>query len=127
MQETGSPRLASLRRASRTLAAFVDQDHRARMLVELDGGLPPADEYVQLLRDAAGKSLAELRLEKRRRLAQIAARDLAGEIELEEVGRALSDLTDACLAAALASVEGSNDLCVIAMGKLGGRELNYVS
>src|SRR4051812_8171687 len=107
MPETASSRLASLGHAARTLASFMQQDDAARALVELDEELPDRQTYAQQMRDAAGKSFVELRLEKRRRLAQIAARDLAGEIELEAVGRALSDLTDACLGAALDAIEGS--------------------
>ena len=75
------------------------------------------------LANAAG--FAAVRVEKRRRVAEIAARDLTGEIGLEEVGRALSDLATACIDAALASLEGEDELAVVGMGKLGGRELNY--
>lgn len=67
-----------------------------------------------------------LRLEKRRRLAALAARDLAGELALEDVGAHLSDLADACIEVFL-EMEGSATLGVVSMGKLGGRELNYSS
>ncbi|MFP5351283.1 MAG: bifunctional [glutamine synthetase] adenylyltransferase/[glutamine synthetase]-adenylyl-L-tyrosine phosphorylase [Actinomycetota bacterium] len=67
-----------------------------------------------------------LRLEKRRRLAALAARDLAGELALEDVGVHLSDLADACIEVFL-ETEGSTTLGVVSMGKLGGRELNYSS
>src|ERR671915_261735 len=71
--------------------------------------------------------MAELRLERRRRLAEIAARDLASGLSLEEVGAALADVADACLAAALQELGASQSLAIIGMGKLGGRELNYSS
>ena len=58
---------------------------------------------------------------------RIAARDLSGEIPLEAVGRALADLADGVLAAAAASRGVSEDMAVVAMGKLGARELNYGS
>jgi glutamate-ammonia-ligase adenylyltransferase len=60
-------------------------------------------------------------------LLRIAARDLTGRTELVEVVTALSDLADGLLAAAADSVPGAGDLCAVAMGKLGGRELNYAS
>ncbi|MEA2452014.1 MAG: [glutamine synthetase] adenylyltransferase / [glutamine synthetase]-adenylyl-L-tyrosine [Actinomycetota bacterium] len=61
------------------------------------------------------------------RVVEIAARDLTGEISLEAVGRALSDVTDACIVAALDEIGAEEHLTVISMGKLGGRELNYYS
>lgn len=75
-----------------------------------------------------------LRVEYRRLLLRLAARDLAGEAEMAEVARALSDLAGSTLEAALAiartRVGERADvarLAVVAMGKCGGRELNYVS
>lgn len=60
---------------------------------------------------------------------RIALRDLSMIATLSQVGAALSDLADACLEAALAiATEGSPEgLCIVAMGKHGGRELNYSS
>src|SRR5918992_6119123 len=114
-----------LRLASRSLGDFADRDDRARALLD-DSILPEREAYETIIRDAcAADGLAGLRLEKRRRLLQIAVNDLAGEASLERVGRALSDLADACLEAALDLVGAPRELCCIAMGKLGGRELNY--
>jgi glutamate-ammonia-ligase adenylyltransferase len=86
------------------------------------GGLPPAD------------SVPALRLGYRRTLLRIVAADLTGANQLEATMAALSDLADATLRAALgfATVERPAEaaacrLAVIAMGKCGGRELNYVS
>jgi glutamate-ammonia-ligase adenylyltransferase len=70
----------------------------------------------------------------RRRLLHLAARDLTGAEGLAEVAAELADLAAAALEAALAIARsqlppGSAPcrLAVIAMGKCGGRELNYAS
>jgi [glutamine synthetase] adenylyltransferase / [glutamine synthetase]-adenylyl-L-tyrosine phosphorylase len=75
-----------------------------------------------------------LRIAYRRRLLQLAARDLTGADRLEDVMAGLADLTTAALDAALAIARaelppGSPQarLAVIAMGKCGARELNYAS
>ncbi|MCW2524603.1 MAG: glnE, partial [Frankiales bacterium] len=67
-------------------------------------------------------------------LLVVAASDLAGEISLQEVTEALADLAGAVLQAglAVARAELSPDpascrLAILAMGKTGGRELNYLS
>jgi glutamate-ammonia-ligase adenylyltransferase len=74
------------------------------------------------------EGMSGLRRAKRRRLLQIAARDVAGEATVEQVTESLADLADACLAVACKDSGGPEvRLAVIAMGKLGGRELNYVS
>lgn len=60
---------------------------------------------------------------------RVALRDLSGIATLAETGASLSDLADACLEAALhiATDGDPTGLCVVAMGKHGGRELNYSS
>ncbi len=75
-----------------------------------------------------------MRVGYRRRILQLAALDLAGRIEFEIVTATLSVLADAVLEASLtlARTQVSSEsaparLAVIAMGKCGGRELNYVS
>lgn len=89
---------------------------------------------------AMATALQPLRTMYRDRLLVLAALDLASTVENEPVmpftvvGEHLSDLADAALAAALAVatrvVCGDGEaprLAVIAMGKCGARELNYVS
>ncbi len=78
--------------------------------------------------------LDQLRVAYRRELLAIAGRDLVGGADLATVAAELADLADGVLAAALAiaraGVGPEAELCrlaVIAMGKAGGRELNYVS
>lgn len=68
---------------------------------------------------------------QRRGVSRIAVRDLAGLADMETIAAELSDLAEGVLAAALDHVKERNGatapLAVIAMGKLGGHELNYVS
>jgi [glutamine synthetase] adenylyltransferase / [glutamine synthetase]-adenylyl-L-tyrosine phosphorylase len=75
-----------------------------------------------------------LRVAYRRRLLHLAARDLTGADGFAEVAAELSDLAAAALEAALAIARSQLPpdaarcrLAVIAMGKCGGRELNYAS
>lgn len=119
---------APLALVSRSLTELAGVDDRARALIADPGDLPDRDGYRSLLADAvAGGGAPGLLLEKRHRLAQVAARDVTGTIDLAEVGWALSDIADAALTAALTAVEAPTSLAVVAMGKLGARELNYVS
>ncbi len=78
--------------------------------------------------------LVQLRAAYRRELVAIAGRDLAGDLELDAVTQALADLADQILRAALALAQADLPvgvapcrLAIIAMGKAGARELNYVS
>ena len=109
--------------------------------------LPSADELRTELADAAESATGSndvmhaLRSRYRDRLLVLAGLDLAPVVENEpvlpftEIGVHLSDMADAALAAALTvatrSVCGDDGepprLAVIAMGKCGARELNYVS
>jgi glutamate-ammonia-ligase adenylyltransferase len=92
----------------------------------LTARLEPAgtrDDAIAVLRDAY-----------RFELVAIAARDLSGELDLDAVTQALADLAGDTLQAAYTvarshagvSADGCR-LAIIAMGKTGGRELNYVS
>jgi [glutamine synthetase] adenylyltransferase / [glutamine synthetase]-adenylyl-L-tyrosine phosphorylase len=80
-----------------------------------------------------GATVARLRMAYRRSLLRIAAGDLTGALDVEQTMTALSALADATLQAAhqLAVAERPDSqapgLAVVAMGKCGGRELNYVS
>jgi [glutamine synthetase] adenylyltransferase / [glutamine synthetase]-adenylyl-L-tyrosine phosphorylase len=60
-------------------------------------------------------------------VVRIAALDLLGETSLETVGASLADLADGLLGAATTTSRLTAELAVIAMGKLGARELNYGS
>ncbi|WGL54208.1 bifunctional [glutamine synthetase] adenylyltransferase/[glutamine synthetase]-adenylyl-L-tyrosine phosphorylase [Nocardioides sp. BP30] len=98
-------------------AAYFLRDH----LLDAVAGLDPV-----AARDA-------LRVEYRRLLLRLAARDLGHEMGVDDVAAELSDLAAGTLEAALAiartEVDGADRvrLAVIAMGKCGAHELNYVS
>jgi [glutamine synthetase] adenylyltransferase / [glutamine synthetase]-adenylyl-L-tyrosine phosphorylase len=87
--------------------------------------LADLDERPAFTGDDAGELVRWKRLE----LLRIAARDLLGLDQLEQVGAALAELADEVLAASfrLALPDPDSGLTVIGMGKLGGRELNYAS
>jgi glutamate-ammonia-ligase adenylyltransferase len=92
--------------------------------------------------DDAGLKQA-LRLIRRREMVRIAWRDIAGWADLEEVTYTLTELAESCLDAALTKHYGwatqkygvpkseesqtPQQLVVLGMGKLGGRELNFSS
>ncbi|MGY0066914.1 bifunctional [glutamine synthetase] adenylyltransferase/[glutamine synthetase]-adenylyl-L-tyrosine phosphorylase [Streptomyces sp. QTS137] len=83
---------------------------------------------------AAATDAVSLRVAYRRCLLSIAARDVCGTTEVSESAAELADLATATLRAALALAEAAAPedtalcrLAVIAMGKCGGHELNYVS
>ncbi|MFJ3707435.1 bifunctional [glutamine synthetase] adenylyltransferase/[glutamine synthetase]-adenylyl-L-tyrosine phosphorylase [Streptomyces sp. NBC_01387] len=91
-------------------------------VVEFERGLADADDPVSL------------RIAYRRCLLSIAARDVCGTTEVGQTAAELADLATATLRAALtiASAAAPQDaalcrLAVVAMGKCGGHELNYVS
>ncbi|MFJ4836957.1 bifunctional [glutamine synthetase] adenylyltransferase/[glutamine synthetase]-adenylyl-L-tyrosine phosphorylase [Streptomyces sp. NPDC088746] len=96
---------------------------------DLHPGIP---EFEQMLADAVDPD--SLRVAYRRSLLSIAARDVCGTTDVAEVAAELADLATATLRAALdiARAAAPSDaaqcrLAVIAMGKCGGHELNYVS
>ncbi len=79
-------------------------------------------------------ALDAMRVAYRRILVRLASRDLAHHVGVDDVGAELSDLAAATLEAGLAVARAtvgeealSVRLAVIAMGKCGGHELNYVS
>jgi glutamate-ammonia-ligase adenylyltransferase len=67
-----------------------------------------------------------LRRFRRRAAYRLAGRDLLGA-PVEEIMAELTAVAEACLRAALEAVPGGSELAIIAMGKLGGGELNYSS
>jgi glutamate-ammonia-ligase adenylyltransferase len=88
----------------------------------------------------------ELRLFRKRQMLRIALRDLLGKADLRETVEDLSDLAEVCLQSAYERIDAAlaarygrpfteepdgttvrAQFAVIAMGKLGGRELNFSS
>ncbi len=81
-----------------------------------------------------GDAVDALRVEHRRVLLRLAARDLAHDLGVDDTAAELSDLAAGVLDAALAVARqrvgddaAAVRLAVVAMGKCGGHELNYVS
>lgn len=78
-------------------------------------------------------ALLALRVAYRRRLLMLAAMDLTGAMSFAETSATLAALADAVLAAGLAIARSREPaaaecrLAVIAMGKTGANELNYIS
>ena len=102
-------------------------DPSAAVAVEIDAQLQAlatnadADER----RDAL---LSGLRIAKQRVMVEVATADLAGTIGTRDATRLLSALADAELERAVDDVLGhAGGLAVIAMGKLGGRDIGYGS
>jgi len=115
-------KLADSRYASRLLEAHPELARelslpgpftRGEMAAALEGA--GADDEAALMR--------RLRRLRRRVLLRVMARDLCGLADLDEVCGTMSELAELCIAAALQEKE----LIVVAMGKLGGRELNVSS
>ncbi|OKK02035.1 bifunctional [glutamine synthetase] adenylyltransferase/[glutamine synthetase]-adenylyl-L-tyrosine phosphorylase [Streptomyces sp. CB02400] len=93
---------------------------------------PGVEEFERGLAEAGDP--VSLRVAYRRCLLSIAARDVCGTIEVAQTAAELADLATATLRAALALAGAAAPedaalcrLAVIAMGKCGGHELNYVS
>ena len=104
---------------------------RTRMLTAV--GADPADDHPTATRPDA-EAVDAMRVEYRRLLLRLAARDLAHRVGVDDVAAELSDLAAATLEAGLAVARarvgepaGAARIAVIAMGKCGGHELNYVS
>jgi len=121
-------RLVALLGVSLTLGDYLVA-HPGEWVV-LDADLPERGG----LTAASPANVAELRRAYRRELLRIVAADLTGAADVEDTMTALSALADATLSAALALAKAERPgdaaacrLAVIAMGKCGGRELNYVS
>ena len=95
--------------------------------VALTDALDGADPFA----GAPTDSPPALRAAYRSSLLRIAAADLTGTVDVEQSMADLSRLADATMAAALRIAETERAaqprLAVVAMGKCGGRELNYVS
>ncbi|MFE7208846.1 bifunctional [glutamine synthetase] adenylyltransferase/[glutamine synthetase]-adenylyl-L-tyrosine phosphorylase [Streptomyces sp. NPDC057611] len=107
-------------------------DWRALVTYEPRDLHPGVEEFEHGLAEA-GDPVA-LRVAYRRCLLSIAARDVCGTTDVAETAAELADLATATLRAALrlarAAAPEDDALCrlaVIAMGKCGGHELNYVS
>ncbi|MFD7980861.1 bifunctional [glutamine synthetase] adenylyltransferase/[glutamine synthetase]-adenylyl-L-tyrosine phosphorylase [Streptomyces sp. NPDC059071] len=108
------------------------RDWQALVTYEAADLHPGVAEFERGLAEAT--DLVSLRIAYRRCLLSIAARDVCGTTDVAQTAAELADLATATLRAALrlARAAAPEDaaqcrLAVIAMGKCGGNELNYVS
>ncbi|MHC0432240.1 bifunctional [glutamine synthetase] adenylyltransferase/[glutamine synthetase]-adenylyl-L-tyrosine phosphorylase [Streptomyces sp. O3] len=128
-------RLLGVLGASEALADHLarhPRDWHALVTYEPSDLHPGVEEFEYGL--AAAADPVSLRVAYRRCLLSIAARDVCGTTDVAETAAELADLATATLRAALAiaraAAPADDALCrlaVIAMGKCGGHELNYVS
>ncbi|WP_305789322.1 bifunctional [glutamine synthetase] adenylyltransferase/[glutamine synthetase]-adenylyl-L-tyrosine phosphorylase [Symbioplanes lichenis] len=127
-------RLVAVLGASSALGDHLVANHEQwRVLATTKTGTaPPAEGHLEF-QDSMGEgapTVPALRTAYRIALLRIAAADLTGGRSLEATMEALSRLADETLAAAYAMAVGDRPeprLAVVAMGKCGGNELNYVS
>lgn len=127
------PEHAALLADGQWLAEAPSASQMRAALLRAVGADPDAGDPVATVE--ADAALDALRVAYRAALLGIATRDLSGLARIDDVAAWLTDLADAVLATALAIARASvpqadRDLvrvAVIAMGKAGGRELNYVS
>jgi [glutamine synthetase] adenylyltransferase / [glutamine synthetase]-adenylyl-L-tyrosine phosphorylase len=102
-------------------------DPSAAVAVEIDAQMQglAADAELEERRDALVRGL---RVAKQRLMVEVATADLAGTIGTRDATRLLAQLADEELGRAVDHVLGARrGLAVIAMGKLGGREIGYGS
>lgn len=134
-------RLAKILGASDGLAEFFRRNP-SRLSVAMDPPVPPVDRAELIGRlsravEASDDTTRDLRVAYRTELARIAIWDVTRDQPIdavEQVAQALADIADAVVEVALRSArvelgftEDDVPLAVIAMGKAGARELNYVS
>jgi glutamate-ammonia-ligase adenylyltransferase len=100
-------------------------DPHAAVELELEAQTHADDDQEQ----TQANFVAALRLAKRRVMVEVAVADLAGTIGTREATRLLSDLADQVLSrvADYVLAGDARGLAVIALGKLGGRDLGYGS
>ncbi|MFF3963113.1 bifunctional [glutamine synthetase] adenylyltransferase/[glutamine synthetase]-adenylyl-L-tyrosine phosphorylase [Streptomyces griseorubiginosus] len=128
-------RLLGVLGASAALAEHLarhPRDWHALVTYEPSDLHPGVAEFERGLAEATDP--VSLRVAYRRCLLSIAARDVCGTTDIAETAAELADLATATLRAALAmacaAAPEDADMCrlaVVAMGKCGGHELNYVS
>jgi [glutamine synthetase] adenylyltransferase / [glutamine synthetase]-adenylyl-L-tyrosine phosphorylase len=127
--------------ALRLLADDAELQPRPRDVL-LDGFIAAADRHLRDGAPDAAKAIAAVRALRRRELFRLACADIlsrAGELappdplDVDAVGIALSDVTDATLGAALHAARRAHPgpeglrFTVIGMGRLGGYEMSYPS
>ncbi len=133
-------RLARILASSRYAVSLLTRAPQTVQMLASESRLRPrplADIRSEMLAAAGRQSgsaagVEAVRAIRRRELFRIAAADVLGEIDVLEVGEALTDVTSATIDAALETVRADADgpvprIAVVAMGRWGGRELSYAS
>ena len=130
--EEGLGRLAVVTAVAEPFVEGVGKHYRMREVLIGDLSARTPDQVRKGCAEALTWDLtpaAALAVEQRAGLLRIAARDLLGLADTPQIAAELADLAQGVLSAACDFIcaQTSCRLSVIAMGKLGGRELNYVS
>ncbi|GAA3577789.1 bifunctional [glutamine synthetase] adenylyltransferase/[glutamine synthetase]-adenylyl-L-tyrosine phosphorylase [Microlunatus spumicola] len=134
-------RLARILASSRYAVSLLTRAPQTVQMLASESRLQPrplAEVRSEMLAAARRQSdsaaaVEAVRAIRRRELFRVAAADVLGEIDVLEVGEALTDVTSATIDAALEIVRAGSDvqpvprIAVIAMGRWGGRELSYAS
>jgi glutamate-ammonia-ligase adenylyltransferase len=142
-ESVAAERLAFVMSASRYATdLLLRAPESVRMLADDDELTPRTFEALQSeamalvqRQDDASIAVAAVRGLRRRELFRIAVADLLGTIGVDQVGPALSDVATVTVQAALAAAERKvldvgpplTEVCVVAMGRFGGRELGFAS
>jgi glutamate-ammonia-ligase adenylyltransferase len=110
---------------------FLEVIGRPEVLHARRGSADIVEEMRKLSRSSAGLEQwrDSLRRFRRREILRIGARDICLGVPTQLIMEEISDLADGVIASALERrlVTGSPRFCIVAFGKLGGRELNYSS
>jgi glutamate-ammonia-ligase adenylyltransferase len=132
-------RFAKILASSRYAVELLMRDPPSAALLNDPSGLLPRSreailDEMQLSgrrHDSQSEAIAAIRAVRRRELLRLAMGDLIGDLDVEQLGRALTAITSATIDAALEvasrGVTGVGELAVIAMGRWGGEELSYAS
>ncbi|MGB8933198.1 MAG: bifunctional [glutamate--ammonia ligase]-adenylyl-L-tyrosine phosphorylase/[glutamate--ammonia-ligase] adenylyltransferase, partial [Anaeromyxobacteraceae bacterium] len=108
---------------------------KERLAEELDERLASFDPAMQI-DEAMERKLGEVRRFRNEEMLRIAIHDIAGSIRLGSVSAQLTAVAEVCIERCLSLAEEESRakgyappgrLCVVGMGKLGGRELGYHS
>jgi glutamate-ammonia-ligase adenylyltransferase len=108
---------------------------KERLGQELDERLASFDPAMQI-DEAMERKLGEVRRFRNEEMLRVAIHDIAGSIDLGSVAAQLTSVAEVCIQRCLSLAEEESRakgyappgrLCVVGMGKLGGRELGYHS
>lgn len=145
----GAEQLAQVLASSRYVADLIQRAPDSVALLGDAAELTPLDapRLAQEMQLAARRharpeqAVRAIRRVRRRELSRIGIADVLGTLDIDQVGRALSDLTEATLEASLASAVTAvsaqrsaagrqpfpTRMAIVLMGRLGGRESGYGS